>query len=495
MKRDSLLGEEKMKKILLLVALFLISLGGVYAADWTRIEYSNGTNNGITVSDWDGLDKYATGWSLWSTTKPTNVGQYAIAKVYLKPNFGNEACSTSEKSEVKESYSNSVLVVKKNRSYKTYNDDENVSYCPNETPTGRGKNGNYGCNTKLCDNNGDATGYCTSPSNYWCTCTGCSSKCGTTEAKAAGHTANCYFINCPETVEKRECNSDEVSEDTDCGVHATYHCYQTATSYPTATPVYSTTSLNWHKTLADAGGYARVVYIYSYPQRVFIRYNGNGSNGTCTSRPASTYKDPTICTAYGSENLMSDSYISYYDTEPSPEGVYNLSNNLFYRTGYDFLGWSTNPNATTATYGNQESVRIAKAGVSHTQKEIVANAGDTVTLYAIWKRHDYKITYVYYCGNANALTKKYNYEIGLTLQSLNVADGQKDSSHEACDTNSKSYYDETNSNTKFENWYTDSNYVNKITTIPDTWHEDITLYAKLSQRRTYDYVNNRWKYE
>ena len=78
-----------------------------------------------------------------------------------------------------------------------------------------------------------------------------------------------------------------------------------------------------------------------------------------------------------------------------------------------------------------------------------------------------------------------------SLQSLNVADGQKDVSHEACDTNSKSYYDETNSNTKFENWYTDSNYVNKITVIPDAWHEDIALYAKLSQRRTYDYINNR----
>ena len=131
----------------------------------------------------------------------------------------------------------------------------------------------------------------------------------------------------------------------------------------------------------------------------------------------------------------------------------------------------------------------------HKQKEIVANAGDTVTLYAIWRRHDYKITYTYYCGNSSALTKIYNYEVGLTLHNLNVADGQKDSSHEACDTNSKSYYDQANSNTKFEGWYTDSNYVNKITVIPDTWHEDITLYAKLSQRRTYDYVNNRWKYE
>lgn len=482
-----------MKKILLLMLFAVLSFSTVYASDWTRIEYSNGTNNGIGISDWDGLDKYATGWSTWSTTKPTNVGQYAVAKVYIKPNFGDEACSTSTKSEVKEAYSDSVLVIKKTRQYDTYKDKYSRSVCPSTAPSGDGTFSCYGCNggCKGCDDNGIATGYCNN--GAWDCSNGFT--CGSDEAIQNKFYTECHRINCAEWDSEEYCTGNETNSNEDCGTYATYYCYKTATSYPTPTLVYSTTSLNWYKTLADAGGYARVVYIYSYPQRVFIRYNGNGSNGTCTSRPASTYKDPTICTAYGSENLMSDSYISYYDTEPSPEGVYNLSNNLFYRTGYDFLGWSTNPNATTATYGNQESVRIAKAGVSHTQKEIVANAGDTVTLYAIWKRHDYKITYVYYCGNANALTKKYNYEIGLTLQSLNVADGQKDSSHEACDTNSKSYYDETNSNTKFENWYTDSNYVNKITVIPDTWHEDITLYAKLSQRRTYDYVNNRWKYE
>ena len=60
-------------------------------------------------------------------------------------------------------------------------------------------------------------------------------------------------------------------------------------------------------------------------------------------------------------------------------GTITLSSVKPIRTGYSFLGWSTNKSATTATYG---------AGAAY-NRNITAN----VTLYAIWKINTYTITY------------------------------------------------------------------------------------------------------
>ncbi len=52
----------------------------------------------------------------------------------------------------------------------------------------------------------------------------------------------------------------------------------------------------------------------------------------------------------------------------------NLPANTFTRTGYTFLGWSKDKNATTATYADKQSVKnLATSG--------------TVTLYAVWKKN------------------------------------------------------------------------------------------------------------
>ena len=52
-----------------------------------------------------------------------------------------------------------------------------------------------------------------------------------------------------------------------------------------------------------------------------------------------------------------------------------LTANAFTRADYNFLGWSTDPEATTATYTDQESV-----------KNLTTTNGDIVVLYAVWKK-------------------------------------------------------------------------------------------------------------
>lgn len=65
-----------------------------------------------------------------------------------------------------------------------------------------------------------------------------------------------------------------------------------------------------------------------------------------------------------------------------------LTSNGFSRTGYTFLGWSTNSSASSAIYKNGQSV-INLSTVNN----------DTITLYAIWKVNSYTLTF-----NANGGT-------------------------------------------------------------------------------------------
>ena len=74
-----------------------------------------------------------------------------------------------------------------------------------------------------------------------------------------------------------------------------------------------------------------------------IEYRGNGSNGSM---------DDTSCT---------------YDSDCP------LRSNAFTRYGYTFLGWSTDKNATKATYTNKENV-----------KNVITSG--SLTLYAIWHK-------------------------------------------------------------------------------------------------------------
>lgn len=102
-----------------------------------------------------------------------------------------------------------------------------------------------------------------------------------------------------------------------------------------------------------------------------ISYNANGGTGT-TSTGTKLYNE-----------------------------TYYISANGYTRTGYDFVGWNTNPNATTAQY---------LPGQSYT-----TNAA--LSLYAIWRLKTYAVTYngnEATGGTTEAQTKTYG--VDLTLQ-------------------------------------------------------------------------------
>ncbi|MCH4221624.1 MAG: InlB B-repeat-containing protein, partial [Eggerthellaceae bacterium] len=69
----------------------------------------------------------------------------------------------------------------------------------------------------------------------------------------------------------------------------------------------------------------------------------------------------------GSGTAMADEAFTYGTTA-------DLTTNTYTRAGYTFIGWNTDPNATTATYADQENVG-----------NLSATDGATVTLYAIWQ--------------------------------------------------------------------------------------------------------------
>lgn len=101
-----------------------------------------------------------------------------------------------------------------------------------------------------------------------------------------------------------------------------------------------------------------------------ISYNANGGSGA----PSATYKYYGIAAALSS-------------TKPT-------------RIGYTFLGWSTSPSATSATWS---------AGGSYT-----TNASDT--LYAVWKANTYTVTFNANGGtNGTVTSKTKTYDKAMTL--------------------------------------------------------------------------------
>lgn len=72
---------------------------------------------------------------------------------------------------------------------------------------------------------------------------------------------------------------------------------------------------------------------------------------------------------------MADMVDVEYNTELA------LSLNEFVRTGYVFLGWSLDPNATDKTYVDQQKV-----------KNLTATEGEQIVLYAVWKADTFTIT-------------------------------------------------------------------------------------------------------
>ena len=126
-----------------------------------------------------------------------------------------------------------------------------------------------------------------------------------------------------------------------------------------------------------------------YTQAVIenIRPNVTGAHYTGNSVSSSMDRiEWYFTTANYSVNLYSawNTYTVVYNanggvgTTGSSSHVYNTDKNLtlngFIRSGYDFLGWSTDPSAITPTYTNGQSV-----------KNLTTVNNGTVTLYAVWR--------------------------------------------------------------------------------------------------------------
>ena len=127
-----------------------------------------------------------------------------------------------------------------------------------------------------------------------------------------------------------------------------------------------------------------------------VYYSGESASITATVRTGYTWsswsdgntaRSRTIrvnsmqgLTANATPNSYTVQYRSTYGTGSTASSSHTydinkaLTSNGFSRTGYTFLGWSTSPTATSATYTNGQSV-----------KNLSSTNGATVTLYAVWK--------------------------------------------------------------------------------------------------------------
>lgn len=121
----------------------------------------------------------------------------------------------------------------------------------------------------------------------------------------------------------------------------------------------------------------------------------NGANGFAAVSPYRTnvYAKWTANTytvtfnGNGSTSGSMDAQAFTYDAAAKA-----LSSNNFGRTGYDLAGWSLDPAAETASWTDGQEIQIN--GLLTAEQKQTDNA--TVTLYAVWTKHPYKVTWKNY---------------------------------------------------------------------------------------------------
>ncbi len=127
-----------------------------------------------------------------------------------------------------------------------------------------------------------------------------------------------------------------------------------------------------------------------------------------------------------------------------------LSKNSFARTGYTFKEWNTKADGSGTSYKNQEEV-----------KNLSSKDGDTITLYAQWKK-------------ANKAEKKYSITYKLNK-------GKNNKSNPSSYTKKTATIKLKNATRKgytFKGWYSDKKYKNKVKQIKNGSTGKVTLYAK-----------------
>ena len=129
------------------------------------------------------------------------------------------------------------------------------------------------------------------------------------------------------------------------------------------------------KELGFEKGTTVTLYAQWKPNTYTVAYESNGGTGTAVGNSAHTY-----------------------------DVAKALNANTYTRIGYTFLGWSTDKNATSATYYNNASVM-----------NLTTTYNGTVTLYAIWKANTYTVVYNANGGSGTMGNTTFTYD---TLKAL-----------------------------------------------------------------------------
>lgn len=161
----------------------------------------------------------------------------------------------------------------------------------------------------------------------------------------------------------------------------------------------------------------KVFYAKWSPILYGITFVGNGSSG-------------------GSMGKMTD---LQYDTD------YSLPANTYTRTEYNFTGWNTAADGSGISYGDGAGIR-----------NLTAEAGGMITLYAQWEVKSYTITYKLKGGKNNAKNPASYTKFSGTITLKNP----------------------TRTGYAFKGWYSDSNYKKQATQIKKGSTGSKTFYAK-----------------
>ena len=108
-----------------------------------------------------------------------------------------------------------------------------------------------------------------------------------------------------------------------------------------------------------------------------ITYDGNGNTNTSTTMANTS-------ATYGTD--------------------VTLRTNKFKKTGYTFLGWSTDSSATTATYTDGQTV-----------SNLTSTKNGTVTLYAVWEANTITVKYLANGGSGTTPDSTFTYGVSTPL--------------------------------------------------------------------------------